>query len=101
MHGAQKRFQSCWQKCSTSTGQILFGTNTILGFKSAMNQVNWLVKVDMKMEQVLHIFMVDLDLDSKNAIVSGQALDMFLKLRAAECDLKAWNHYRKFLLFSE
>ncbi|KAH3698508.1 hypothetical protein DPMN_086030 [Dreissena polymorpha] len=55
----------------------------------------------MKMEQVLQIFMVDLDLDSKNAIVSGQALDMFLKLRAAECDLKAWIHYRKFLLFSE
>ncbi|KAH3698527.1 hypothetical protein DPMN_086054 [Dreissena polymorpha] len=66
-----------------------------------MNQVNWLVKVDMKMEQVLQIFMVDLDLDSKNAIVSGQALHMFLKLRAAECNLKAWNHYRKFLLFSK
>ncbi|QQP38537.1 Hypothetical protein FKW44_019129, partial [Caligus rogercresseyi] len=32
------------------------------------------------MEQVPQSFMVDLDVDSKNASVAGQALDMCLKL---------------------
>ncbi|KAJ8367647.1 hypothetical protein AAFF_G00313990 [Aldrovandia affinis] len=44
-----------------------------------MNKVMWLVEADMKMEQVLKGFMVDLEVDSKNVSVAGQALDMCLK----------------------
>ncbi|QQP50342.1 Hypothetical protein FKW44_011324 [Caligus rogercresseyi] len=63
----------------TPAGQIFCGTHTTLGFSSAMNKVMRLVEADMKLEQVLQSFMVDLDVDSKNASVAGQALDMCLK----------------------
>ena len=53
----------------------------------------------MKMELVLKSFMVDLDVDSKNASVAGQALDMCLKLAAPEYAHKPWNRYKEFLLF--
>ncbi|KAI4829898.1 hypothetical protein KUCAC02_001558 [Chaenocephalus aceratus] len=66
-----------------------------------MNKVMRLVEADMKMEQVLQSFMVDLDVDSKNASVAGQALDMCLKLVAPEYAHKPWNRYREFLLFLE
>ncbi|QQP34678.1 Hypothetical protein FKW44_022648 [Caligus rogercresseyi] len=62
----------------TPAGQIFCGTHTTLGFSSAMNKVMQLVEADMKMEQVLQSFMVDLDVDSKNASVAGQALGMCL-----------------------
>ncbi|QQP50794.1 Hypothetical protein FKW44_011922, partial [Caligus rogercresseyi] len=75
--------------------------DTTLGFSSAMNKVMRLVEADMKMEQVLQSFMVDLDVDSKNASVAGQALDMCLKLVAPEYSHKPWNRYREFLLFLE
>ncbi|QQP49861.1 Hypothetical protein FKW44_010670 [Caligus rogercresseyi] len=85
----------------TPAGQIFCGTHTTLGFSSAMNKVMRLVEADMKMEQVLQSFMVDLDVDSKNASVAGQALDMCLKLVAPEYSHKPWNRYREFLLFLE
>ncbi|KAK1878430.1 Dihydroorotate dehydrogenase B (NAD(+)) catalytic subunit [Dissostichus eleginoides] len=85
----------------TPAGQIFCGTHTTLGFSSAMNKVMRLVEADMKMEQVLQSFMVDLDVDSKNASVAGQALDMCLKLVAPEYAHKPWNRYREFLLFLE
>ncbi|KAJ4945964.1 hypothetical protein JOQ06_023642 [Pogonophryne albipinna] len=66
-----------------------------------MNKVMRLLEADMKMEQVLQSFMVDLDVDSKNASVAGQALDMCLKLVAPEYAHKPWNRYREFLLFLE
>ncbi|QQP51201.1 Hypothetical protein FKW44_012475, partial [Caligus rogercresseyi] len=85
----------------TPAGQIFCGTHTTLGFSSAMNKVMRLVEADMKMEQVLQSFMVDLDVDSKNASVAGQALDMCLKLVAPDYSHKPWNRYREFLLFLE
>ena len=42
-------------------GQIFCGTHTTLGFSSAMNKVMRLVEADMKMEEVLKSFMVDLE----------------------------------------
>ncbi|KAJ8411822.1 hypothetical protein AAFF_G00154600 [Aldrovandia affinis] len=44
----------------TPAGQLFCGTHTTLGFSSAMNKVMRLVEADMKMEQVLKGFMVDL-----------------------------------------
>ncbi|QQP51154.1 Hypothetical protein FKW44_012415, partial [Caligus rogercresseyi] len=80
----------------TPAGQIFCGTHTTLGFSSAMNKVMRLVEADMKMEQVLQSFMVDLDVDSKNASVAGQALDMCLKLAAAVL-IYHFNHLTEFL----
>ena len=48
----------------------------------------------MKMEQVLQSFMVDLEVDRKNASVAGQALDMFIKLVAPEYAHTSWNRYK-------
>ena len=54
-------------------GQIFCGTHTTLGFSSAMNKVMWMLETDMKMEEVLKSFMVDLEVDSKNSSVARQA----------------------------
>ena len=83
----------------TPAGQLFCGTHTTLGFSSAMNKVMRLVEADMKMEQVLKGFMVDLEMDSKNASLAGQALDMCLKLVAPEFSHKPWNRYKEFLVF--
>jgi hypothetical protein len=82
-------------------GQIFCGTHTTPGFSSAMNKVMRLVEADMKLEQVIQGFMADLEVDSKNASVAGQALDMCLKLVAPEYTHKPWNHYKEFLAFLE
>ena len=82
-------------------GQLYCGTHTTLGFSSAMNKVLRMVEADMKMEQVLNGFMVDFEIDSKNASLAGQALDMCLKLVAPEYAHKPWNRYKQFLLFLE
>ena len=55
----------------------------------------------MDMEQVLPCFMVELDVDSRNASVAGQALGMCLKLVAPEYDHKHWNRYKEFIIFLE
>ncbi|KAI4826915.1 hypothetical protein KUCAC02_030345 [Chaenocephalus aceratus] len=67
----------------TPAGQIFCGTHTTLGFSSALNKVMRLVEADMKMEQVLQSFMVDLDVDSKNASVAGQALTCASSIQCA------------------
>ena len=56
-------------------GQIFCGSHTTLGFSSVMNKVMRQVEADMKMEQVLKGFMVDMEFHSKNMSVAGQALD--------------------------
>ena len=66
-----------------------------------MNKVMRLLEANMKMEQVLQSFMLDLEVDSKNASVAGQELDMCLKLMAPEDAHKPWNRYKQFLLFLE
>ena len=55
-----------------------------------------LLEADMKMEQVLQSFMVDLEVDRKNASVAGQALDMCIKLVAPEYAHTSWNRYKQF-----
>ena len=55
----------------------------------------------MKMEQVLKSFMVDLEVDSKNASVAGQALDLCIKLVTPEYAHSPWNRYKESLLFFE
>ena len=85
----------------TPAGQLFCGTHTTLGFSSVMNKVMRLVEADMKTEQVLKGFMVDLDVDSKNSSLAGQSLDMCLKLVAPEYAHKPWNRYKQFLLFLE
>ncbi len=60
-----------------------------------MNKVMKQVEGDMKMDQVLKGFMVDMEMHSKNTSVAGQALDMCLKLVAPEYLDKQWNRYKK------
>ena len=80
-------------------GQIFCGSHTTLGFSSVMNKVMRQVEAEMKMEQVLKGFMVDMECHSKNTSVAGQALDMCLKLVAPEYAHKPWNRYNEFLVF--
>ena len=85
----------------TPAGQIFCGTHTTLGFSSAMNKVMRLVESEMKLETLVKSFMVDLDVDTKNSSVAGQAVDMCLKLVAPELSHKPWNKNREFLQFLE
>ena len=55
-------------------GQLFCGMNTTLGFSGAMNKVLRLIEGDMKMEQVLQGFMVDMEFNNKNAGVAGQVI---------------------------
>ena len=45
--------------------------------------------------------MVDLEVDSKNASVAGQALDLCIKLVTPEYAHSPWNRYKESLLFFE
>ena len=85
----------------TSAGQIYCGTHTTLGFSSAMNKVMMQVESDMKMEQVLKGFMVNIEFHNKNTNIAGQASDMCLKLVAPDYAHKPWNRYKEFLNFLE
>lgn len=80
-------------------GQLFCGTHTTLGFAAGMNKCLRQLESEMKTEQVLKGFMVDLEIDSKNSSLAGQALDICLKLVAAEYAHKPWNRYKEFLLF--
>ena len=80
-------------------GQLFCWTRTTLGFAAAMNKILRQLESETKTEQVLKGFMVDLDIDSKNFSLAGQALDICLKLVAAEYSHKPWNCYQEFLLF--
>ena len=46
-------------------GQLFCGTHTTLGFSSAMNKVVRMLEAEMKMDQVLKGFMVELEIDTK------------------------------------
>ena len=82
-------------------GQLFCGTHTTLGFASAMNKVTRTLEQDMKVESVLSGFMVDMQVDSKNSSVAGQALDMCLKLVAPEYLHKTWNYCNLFKNYLE
>ena len=83
----------------TPAGQLFCGTHTTLGFAAAMNKMLRHLEADMKTEQVLQGFMVDLEIDSKNSSLAGQALDICLKLVAPEYSHKPWNCFNEFQLF--
>ena len=83
----------------TQAGQIFCNTHTTLGFSSGMNKVMRNVESGMKMEEVVKSFMVDLDYDIKNSSISGQALDMMLRLVAPEYSHKPWNRYSQFMVY--
>ena len=61
-----------------AAGQLFCGSYTTLGFASALHKVVSIER-DMKLENILAHFMVDIDADSKHGSFSGQALDMMLK----------------------
>ena len=63
-------------------GQLFCGTHTVLGFSNSMDSFVHKIELKMKLETVLAGFMVGMELDSKNGSLSGQALDMILKLVA-------------------
>jgi hypothetical protein len=64
-----------------------------------MKKVMRLLEAEMKMEQILKGFMVDLDIDTKNSSIAGQSLDICLKLVAPEFSHKPWNRNKEFVLF--
>ena len=83
----------------TVAGQIFCNTHTTLGFSSGMNKVMRTVELGMKMEEVVSSFMVDLDYDTKNSSIAGQALDMMLRLVAPEYSHKPWNRHGQFMVY--
>ena len=83
----------------TPVGQIFCNTHTTLGFSSGMNKVMRVVEAGMNLEDVTKGFMVDLDYDTKNSSVAGQALDMMLRLVAPEFSHKPWNRHKQFLVY--
>ena len=85
----------------TPAGQYFCGSHTTLGFAAGMNKILRHLEADMKTEQVLKGFMVDLEIDSKNSSLAGQALDICLKLVAGEYAHKPWNRYKEFQLFMQ
>ena len=82
-------------------GQLFCSSHTTLGMASAMNKVMRVLEAEMGLDKLVQSFMVDLDVDSKNSSVAGQALDMCLKLVAPEYSAKPWNKYKEFLMFLE
>ena len=74
-----------------SAGQIFCGTHTTLGFSREMNKVVAMIEQDMKLDNILAHFMVDIAPDTKHDSIAGQALDMCLKLVAPEYSNKMWN----------
>ena len=83
----------------TPAGQLFCGTHTTLGFAAGINKMLRNLEAEMKIEQVLKGFMVDLEVDSKNSSLAGQALDICLKLVAGEYIHQPWNRYKEFQLF--
>lgn len=66
-----------------------------------MNKVMRVLEAEMGLDKLVQSFMVDLDVDSKNSSVAGQALDMCLKLVAPKYNAKLWNKYKEFMAFLE
>ena len=83
----------------TPAGQIFCNTHTTLGFAAGMNKVLRLVEAGMHLEEVVKTFMVDLDFDTKNSSVAGQALDMILRLVAPEYSHKPWNRNKQYKVY--
>ena len=50
----------------------------------ALKKIVAVIESDMKMEQVIKKFMVDIEFESKNGSFAGQSLNMCLRLVAPE-----------------
>ena len=82
-----------------AAGQLFYGSHTTLGFASALSKVVESIERDMKLQNILAHFMVDIEADSKHGSFAAQALDMMLKLVAPEYSHKQWNKYKEFTDF--
>ena len=82
-------------------GQLFCSSHTTLGLASAINKFLRLLESEMKMDELVKGFMVDLDVDSKNGSVAGHSIDMCLRLVAPEFNAKPWNKNKQFLQFLE
>ena len=58
---------------------------------AAINKFLRFLEGEMKMDELVQGFMVDLDVDSKNGSVAGHSIDMRLRLVAPEYNAKPWN----------
>ena len=68
---------------------------------AAINKFLRLLEGEMKMDELVQGFMVDLDVDSKNGSVAGHSIDMCLRLVAPEYNAKPWNKNKQFMQFLE
>ena len=66
---------------------------------AAINKFLRFLEGEMKMDELVQGFMVDLDVDSKNGSVAGHSIDMCLRLVAPEYNAKPWNKNKQFLQF--
>ena len=66
---------------------------------AAINKFLRFLEGEMKMDELVQGFMVDLDVDSKNGSVAGHYVDMCLLLVAPEYNAKPWNKNKQFLQF--
>ena len=82
-------------------GQIYCGVHTSLGLSAGMNSRVFVLEVEMKISTVITGFMVNMEIDSKNGSLAGQALDMILKLVAPEIRHKPWNCYKYYANYLE
>ena len=85
----------------TPAGQLFCGTHTTLGFSSAMCKMVSSVERNMKLENIISHFMVNIEAESKHQCFAAQSLDMMLKLVAPEYNNKQWNYNHAFLDFLE
>ena len=85
----------------TKAGQLFCSSHTTLGMSSAMNKFLRLLGGEMKMDELVKTFMMDLEFDSKNGSVAGHSIDMCLRLVAPEYNAKPWNKNKQFLEFLE
>ena len=76
----------------TPAGQLFCGTHTTLGFSSTMCKMVSSVERNMKLENIISHFMVNIEAGSKHQCFAAQLLDMMLKLIAPEYNNKQWNY---------
>ena len=84
----------------TAAGQLFGGSHTTLGFSSAMCKRVSVIEKEMKLENIMAHFMVDIEAESKHDCFAAQCVDVMLRLVAPEFSNKAWNYYKAFVEFS-
>lgn len=100
-HALFKHPEDLTKTTTTRMTYYLFPFPHAVSFPVPFLQVTRLVEAEMNLDKCVHGFMVDLDVDTKNSSVAGQAADMCLKLVAPEYNAKPWNKNKEFLLYLE